>query len=56
MTVGQLLAQDGGEWRHDQHAHARNAGRDVAIDSPHTGGGRQVHLINVGAMLKGSDA
>jgi hypothetical protein len=45
-----------GEWRHDLHAHTRNAGRGVAIDSPHAGGGRQVHLIDVGAILNGSDA
>ncbi len=45
-----------GEWHHDLHAHARNAGRGVAIDSPHAGGGRQVYLIDVGAILDGSDA
>ena len=45
-----------GEWRCDLHPRASNNGRGVAIDSPHAGGGRQVHLIDVGALLDGSDA
>jgi hypothetical protein len=45
-----------GEWHRDLHPHASNAGRGVAIDSPHAGGGRQIHLIDVGAIRDGSDA
>jgi hypothetical protein len=36
-----------GEWRCDLHPRASNDGLTVAIDSPHGGGGRQVHLIDV---------
>jgi len=36
-----------GEWRCDTHPRASNDGLTVAIDSPHTGAGRQVHLIDV---------
>lgn len=36
-----------GEWRCDLHPRASNDGLTVAIDSPHDGSGRQVHLIDV---------
>ncbi len=40
-----------GEWRCDLHPRSSNDGRKVAIDSPHAGGGRQVHLIDVSEIL-----
>jgi len=35
------------EWRCDTHPRCSNNGHTVAIDSPHTGAGRQVHLIDI---------
>ena len=43
-----------GEWRCDLHPRSSNDGRTVAIDSPHAGGGRQVHLIDVSAIVGAS--
>ncbi len=40
-----------GEWRCDLHPRASNDGLTVAIDSPHTGSGRQVHLIDVSQIV-----
>ena len=40
-----------GEWRCDTHPRSSNDGKTVAIDSPHTGTGRQVHLIDVSRIL-----
>lgn len=40
-----------GEWRCDLHPRSSNDGRTVAIDSPHTGAGRQVHLIDVSRIV-----
>ena len=42
-----------GEWRCDTHPRCSVDGRTVAIDSPHTGAGRQVHLIDIGALIDG---
>lgn len=39
-----------GEWRCDTHPRSSNDGRTVAIDSPHTGAGRQLHLIDVSSI------
>jgi len=36
-----------GEWRCDTHPRSSNDGRIVAIDSPHSGAGRQIHRIDV---------
>lgn len=41
-----------GEWRCDTHPRSSNDGRTVAIDSPHTGAGRQVHLIDVSKIIR----
>ena len=41
----------GGEWRCDTHPRSSNDGRLVCIDSPHTGEGRQLHLIDVSAIV-----
>lgn len=40
-----------GEWRCDTHPRCSNDGRTVAIDSPHTGEGRQVHLIDISGIV-----
>jgi hypothetical protein len=40
-----------GEWRCDLHPRASHDGRTVAIDSPHQGDGRQIHLIDVGGAV-----
>ncbi len=40
-----------GEWRCDTHPRTSNDGKTVAIDSPHTGQGRQVHLIDVSGII-----
>lgn len=40
-----------GEWRCDTHPRSSNDGRTVAIDSPHTGEGRQVHLIDISGIV-----
>ena len=40
-----------GEWRCDTHPRSSNDGQLVAIDSPHTGDGRQVHLIDVSGIV-----
>jgi len=40
-----------GEWRCDTHPRSSNDGKTVAIDSPHTGQGRQVHLIDVSEII-----
>ena len=39
------------EWRCDLHPRASRDGRTIAIDSPHTGGGRQVHLIDISDVV-----
>jgi hypothetical protein len=43
--------QYAGQWRCDTHPRSSNDGRMVAIDSPHTGAGRQVHLIDVSKIV-----
>ena len=40
-----------GEWRCDLHPRSSNDGRIVAIDSPHAGHGRQIHLIDVSEIV-----
>lgn len=42
-----------GEWRCDTHPRSSNDGRTIAIDSPHGGNGRQVHLIDVRQIVDG---
>ena len=36
-----------GEWRCDTHPRFSPDGRNVVIDSPHDGNGRQMHLIDI---------
>lgn len=38
------------EWRCDTHPRFSPDGRRVTIDSPHTGAGRQIHLIDIGGI------
>jgi hypothetical protein len=40
-----------GEWRCDTHPRASRDGRSVVIDSPHVGGGRQLHLIDIRGIV-----
>ncbi len=40
-----------GQWRCDTHPRSSNSGRLVCIDSPHAGIGRQLHLIDISAIL-----
>jgi hypothetical protein len=40
-----------GEWRCDTHPRFSPDGRSVIIDSPHTGAGRQMHLIDISAIV-----
>ncbi len=40
-----------GEWRCDTHPRSSNDGRMVAIDSPHNGAGRQLHLIDISRII-----
>ncbi len=40
-----------GEWRCDLHPRTSNDGRTVCIDSPHAGGGRQMHVIDVSSIV-----
>ncbi len=42
-----------GEWRCDTHPRSSNDGLTVCIDSPHTGAGRQLHLIDVSGIVQG---
>jgi len=40
-----------GEWRVDTHPRFSPDGRSVVIDSPHTGQGRQLHLIDISGIV-----
>lgn len=40
-----------GEWRCDTHPRCSNDGKTVCIDSPHTGNGRQIHLIDISPII-----
>jgi len=40
-----------GEWRCDTHPRSSPDGTKVCIDSPHTGQGRQLHLIDISGIL-----
>ncbi len=40
-----------GEWRCDTHPRSDRRGRQVCIDSPHTGAGRQMHLIDIAGIV-----
>ena len=40
-----------GEWRCDTHPRFSPDGRSVVIDSPHTGQGRQLHLIDISGIV-----
>jgi hypothetical protein len=39
-----------GEWRCDLHPRCSRDGRLVCIDSPHTGSGRQMHIIDISGV------
>jgi hypothetical protein len=42
-----------GEWRCDTHPRFSRSGRFAVIDSPHTGEGRQMHLIDLRGIVGG---
>ena len=44
-----------GEWRCDTHPRISQSGNQVVIDSPHGGDGRQMHIIDISAIV-GEDA
>jgi hypothetical protein len=44
--------QYGGQWRCDTHPRFSPDGRSVVIDSPHTGQGRQMHLIDISRLVQ----
>ena len=46
-----LPPQYKGEWRCDTHPRFSPDGRSVVIDSPHEGNGRQMHLIDISAIV-----
>jgi len=46
-----LPAEYTGEWRCDTHPRFSPDGKLVCIDSPHTGEGRQMHLIEIGGIV-----
>ena len=54
VTLGRfhLPPEYRGEWRCDLHPRSSADGKLVTFDSPHTGAGRQVHLIDVGGITK----
>lgn len=40
-----------GEWRCDTHPRASRSGRQVIIDSPHRGAGRQMYLLDISKLI-----
>ena len=46
-----LPAEYTGEWRCDTHPRFSPDGRNVVIDSPHGGNGRQMHLIDISGIV-----
>ena len=40
-----------GEWRVDTHPRLSRDERWVCLDSPHTGQGRQLHLIDISGVI-----
>ena len=53
VTLGEfpLAKEYTGEWRCDTHPRFSRDGRSVTIDSPHTGQGRQIHLIDISGIV-----
>jgi len=47
-----LPPQYSGEWRCDTHPRFSPDGRSVVVDSPHTGQGRQMHLIDISRIVR----
>ncbi len=41
-----------GEWRCDTHPRSSRDGQLVCIDSPHTGEGRQMHVIDLSGIVQ----
>ena len=53
IVIGRYHHPDayGGEWRVDHHPRFSPDGRFVAIDTPHTGTGRQIQLIDISEIV-----
>jgi len=53
VTLGRfyLPPEYRGEWRCDTHPRFSPDGQSVIIDSPHTGAGRQMHLIDISSIV-----
>ncbi|HID77083.1 MAG TPA: hypothetical protein EYP56_13945 [Planctomycetaceae bacterium] len=53
VTLGRFYSppEYRGEWRCDTHPRFSRDGRLVVIDSPHTGQGRQLHLIDISGIV-----
>ncbi len=53
VSLGKFAAPEEytGEWRCDTHPRHSPDGRLICIDSPHTGQGRQMHLIDIGGIV-----
>jgi len=53
VTLGRfhLPPEYRGEWRCDTHPRFSPDGKKVVIDSPHTGQGRQLHLIDISGIV-----
>lgn len=58
VTIGRfhLPPRYRGEWRCDLHPRFSRDGKLVTIDSPHTGKGRQIHLIDISPITGGASA
>ena len=54
VTLGRfhLPTKYRGEWRCDLHPRSSRDGKAVTIDSPHTGKGRQIHLIDISKIVR----
>ena len=44
-----------GEWRVDTHPRFSRNGRQVVIDSPHSGNGRQLYVIDISGIIAPDD-
>jgi hypothetical protein len=50
VPLGRFPSTYAGEWRCDSHPRLSRDGRQIIIDSPHGGNGRQQYLIDIGQL------
>ena len=57
VPLGQfhLPREYSGEWRCDTHPRLSPDGTKIVFDSPHGGNGRQLHMIDIGPILKAAE-